>query len=452
VTINILPDVALLEIFDFYVNEAEWMDAWHTLVHVCRRWRSIAFGSPRRLKLQLYCSPTTPVRKTLAVWPPLPIVIRQYGHPTCGMHNIIAALKHNDRVCEIELWRVPSSLLENVLVAMQVPFSALTDLRLASKDEPAPVVPDLFLGGSAPCLRNLSLRSIPFPGLPKLLLSATHLVDLSLRDIPHSGYISPTALVTCLSTLTGLKKLILEFESPQSCPDRESRHLPSPTLSVFPVLTYFKFKGVSEYLEDLVARIDAPLLDSLGTTFFHQLVFDIPHISQFFSRTPNFKALDEARVVFEDRAVQVTLPLPSRISADESLRLGISCKESEWQLSSLAQICTLYFPPLSTVEHFYICEDRYWPPRWQDDTESAQWLELLHPFSTAKNLYLSTEVIPHIARALRQLDGERVTEVLPALRNLFLEGLRENVDILGPFLFARQSVGYPIAVSHWDRE
>jgi hypothetical protein len=283
-------------------------------------------------------------------------------------------------------------------------------------------------------------------------MSATHLVDLSLRDIPHSGYISPTALIICLSTLTGLKKLTLEFESPRSCPDHESRHLPPPTLLVLPALTYFKFKGVSEYLEDLVARIDTPLLNSLVVNFFHQLVFDTPHISQFFSRTPKFKALDEACIIFEDRAVQVTLSLPSRASTDESLKLGISCKESDWQLSSLVQICTLSFPPLSTVEHLYICEDRYWPPRWQDDTECTQWLELLHPFAAVKNLYLSTEVAQHIAPSLRQLVGERVVEVLPALQSVFLEGLQETIDLLGPFLFARQIVGQRIAVSHWDRE
>jgi hypothetical protein len=128
-------------------------------------------------------------------------------------------------------------------------------------------------------------------------MSATHLVDLSLRDVPHFGYISPTALVICLSTLAGLKKPILEFESPRSCPDRDA-------------LTYFKFKGVSECLEDLVARIGAPLLDCLVINLFHQLVFDTPHISQFFSRTPKFKALDKARIIFEDRAVRVTsLPI-----------------------------------------------------------------------------------------------------------------------------------------------
>jgi len=147
-----LPDVVLIKIFEFYMNEAEWIDAWHTLVHICQKWRSIAFGSPHRLNLQLYCSPTTPVRRMLAVWPLLPIIIWQYGHPMCGMHNVIAALKHNYHVCEIELWRIPSSLLEQVLASMQMPFPALTNLRLGMKDEIAPVIPDWFLGGSAPRL------------------------------------------------------------------------------------------------------------------------------------------------------------------------------------------------------------------------------------------------------------------------------------------------------------
>ena len=170
-----LPDVALLEIFDFYVDE-ERIEAWHTLVHVCRKWRNVVFGSPRRLNLRLYCTARTPVRETLDVWPLLPIVIWVYGHETWGVDNIIAALEHNDRICELDLFDIPSSQLEKVLAAMQQPFPALTRLRLQSRDETAPVVPASFLGGSAPRLQTLILDRIPFPGLPKLLLSATHLV------------------------------------------------------------------------------------------------------------------------------------------------------------------------------------------------------------------------------------------------------------------------------------
>ena len=93
VTIDILPDIALLEIFECYVNQAReeedeeeegWLkiQAWHTLVHVCRQWRTVVLGSPRRLDLRLFCTDKTPVKEMLAVWPPLPIVIGQYGPPT----------------------------------------------------------------------------------------------------------------------------------------------------------------------------------------------------------------------------------------------------------------------------------------------------------------------------------------------------------------------------------
>jgi hypothetical protein len=79
VTINTLPDVALLEIFDFFTDEIRG-EEWHTLVHVCQKWRNVAFGSPRRLRLILCCKATTPVKETLDVWPPLPIAVSAESH------------------------------------------------------------------------------------------------------------------------------------------------------------------------------------------------------------------------------------------------------------------------------------------------------------------------------------------------------------------------------------
>jgi hypothetical protein len=76
-------------------------------------------------------------------------------------------------VREIDLQKVSSSHLENLSAAMLVPFPELTVLRLGSYGEV--VLPDSFLGGSASHLEELYLSRIPFPGLPKLLLSATHL-------------------------------------------------------------------------------------------------------------------------------------------------------------------------------------------------------------------------------------------------------------------------------------
>jgi hypothetical protein len=96
VTIDVLPDLALLEVFDFYVD-GEYMDSetWQTLVQVCRKWRNIVFGSPRRLKLRLFCSGTL-WRRKLDVWPPLPIVVRSDGPGS--VDDIVAALEHNDRI------------------------------------------------------------------------------------------------------------------------------------------------------------------------------------------------------------------------------------------------------------------------------------------------------------------------------------------------------------------
>ena len=246
VTIDMLPDLALLEIFHFYVDD-EQIEAWHTLVHMCRNWRIIIFGSPHRLGLRLLCSTRTPVTEMLDVWPPLPIVIMGEDDEKWGVDNILAALEHTDRICELELFLIVSSQMERVLAAMQHPFPALARLELEpSFDETTPVVvPASFLGGSAPSLHELCLNYISFPGLPKLLLSATHLVYLNLWGIPQSGYISPEIMVTSLSVLTRLERLDIEVTSPPSRPDRKIRRPPTRTL--LPVLNKLWFKGASEY-------------------------------------------------------------------------------------------------------------------------------------------------------------------------------------------------------------
>ena len=436
-----LPDVALLEIFDFYVDGygAE-TEGWHTLVHVCRKWRNVVFGSPRRLKLRLACTASTPVRETIDAWPPLPILVTSFKHWTWGVDNIIAALEHNDRICEVIFDDIPSSEMEKLFAAMQQPFPALENLYLCTESE-TDVVPASFLGGSAPQLQKLWLNSIPFPGLPKLLLSATHLVSLHLSFLPPSGYFSPEAIVTGLSALASLKRLDIGFEPPRSRPDRK-RLSPRLTRTLLPALTYFRFKGVSEYLDDLVARIDAPLLGDLDITFFHQLIFDdTPQLTQFISRTPNFGACDDARVQFSDWDVQVS-------AIDKALKLKILCKRSDWQISSLAQVCDSIFIP--AIKHLYI-EDLIFTPSSQDDIETVQWLELLNRLTAVKDLRMSWAFTPRIAPTLQELVGGRVTEVLPALQTLFLEealppGVQKMID---KFVAARELAGHPISVSHW---
>jgi hypothetical protein len=453
---DVLPDDVLLEIFDSYViinkshrsrlGAKSETEAWQSLVHVCQRWRSLVFQSPRHLNLQLYCTPITPARDALDVWPILPLIVAG-NISLSSTKNIIAALRQSNRVCQVFLLGSGWQLIK-VLARVHVPFPELTDLLLFSYGETPPDIPDSFLGGSAPRLQYVELSGIPFPGLPNLLLSATHLVRLRLVDIPRSGYISPETMVALLSVLSSLDFLELEFKSHQSFRDRESRSLPARKNSILPALDEFYFRGVAEYLEVLVTFIDAPQLKFFYIHFFSQIDFDTPRLAQFINRTPKLRKCD-AHVEFYNSYARVELLARSGI-----LDLSISRREPDRQLSSIEQVCNSSLHPLSTAENLYI-EHRYRKLVWKNDAiENILWLELLLPFTAAKNLYLSREFAPGIGVALQELVGDRITEVLPSLQNLFVEELelsgpfQENI---GQFVAARQLSDHPIAVSVWDR-
>ena len=432
------------------------IEAWQTLVHVCRRWRTVVFGSPLRLNLELVCTAKTPARDTLDVWPPLPLVIRSHDHygtdndlTTESVNNIITVLERSNRVCQINLEDVLNSHLEKLLAAVQEPFPKLTHLRLSSFG--GPVIPDSFLGGSAPRLQDIWLNNIPFPSLPKLLLSATYLVDLHLLDIPHSGYISPEVMATALSTLTCLESVALGFQSPQSCPDQGSRRPPPLTRSLLPVLTNIRFRGVSEYLEYLVAIIDAPRLIDLYITFFNHITFNTPQVIQVVNRTPTLKALEKGHVTFGNYAARVELS--SLTTGGGELRVIIPCRQLDWQVSSLEQVCTSSLPPLSALEDLYIHKAPHSWPYLPDNLENALWLELLLPFPAAKNLYLDVEFAARLVPALQELVGVRATEVLPNLQNIFLEELQESGPVqegIRLFVSARQVTSHPVAVFIWE--
>ena len=141
-------------------------------------------------------------------------------------------------------------------------------------------------------------------------------------------------------------------------------------------------------------------------------------------------------------------------TSDGTLKLEIRCTQTDWQLSSLAQVCNSLFPQalIHTVERLYIFDSPR-PRNRQDDIEISQWLELLHPFVTVKDLYIYQEFTSHIALVFQELVGETVTEVLPALRTLFLEDPPTSGPVqeaIERFTAARQLARLPIAVSHWD--
>jgi len=159
----------------------------------------------------------------LDIWPAfLPIVVSESLWASLGhADNIVAALEHNDRVREISLWRFRTPESKRFVAAMQKPFPALERLEIRLFGDPKLVLPDSFLGGSAPRLRSLHLVYIIFPALTKLLLSTSHLVRLDMlgianqQRIPHAGYISPTMNATATESQWAkhLKFRVLSLET-----------------------------------------------------------------------------------------------------------------------------------------------------------------------------------------------------------------------------------------------
>ena len=136
------------------------------------------------------------------------------------------------------------------------------------------------------------------------------------------------------------------------------------------------------------------------------------------------------------------------------LKLDVSCSRLDWQLSSLPQVCDSCLLTFSKVERLDVRKDSDSPPDWQDDIENIQWLEFFHPFTMVKDLYLYNDITSYIAPALQELAAGQVTEVLPALQNLFIVGPLPSgpvQEVIGRFVSARQLSGHPMAIHKLER-
>ena len=142
--------------------------------------------------------------------------------------------------------------------------------------------------------------------------------------------------------------------------------------------------------------------------FSNEIVFNTPRLSQFISLTPTSKAIEKVHIFYLREADSVHFS--SRTSDYGTFNAGTLYTELDWEVTSLEQVCTSSLPPFSVLEELYIYgRSNIWRPNWQDSSiENTLWLELLYQFTAVKDLYLS---------------GDRTTEVLLTLQNIWLEGV-----------------------------
>jgi hypothetical protein len=365
-----------------------------------------------------------------------------------NLDNIKAALECRDRMSFIRIDdTTKTSALEKSIAVMHETCPVLGGCHLISDNKlvSMPVLPATFLGGSAPSLRAFTMSGIPFPTFPSFILSSSQIQNISFRDIPHSGYISPEVMATCLAALPNLGDLSIGFRSPLS---RPLQNIPPPLkCAVLPALTRLSLEGVSEYFEDFIPRINTPQLISLTVTFFMDLIFEMPRLHDFMNRA---KRPNQAIMVFTTRTTKVMFESQDQFRFE----LGIKCERLDWQLSSMTQIFSQQLPLLSQIEHFEIREPHLLPSdydriRWVDDPDMdpLQWLELFRLLVSVQSLYVSERFVHRVVAALKELTEEMAIQVLPALGSISLEALRAPgpvQDALKPFVTARQQTGHPV--------
>jgi hypothetical protein len=464
-TIDTLPDNVLLDIFDlsrvsgpdFELDleldlelDRNLVWNWHTLVHVCRRWRQVVFASPIRLDLHLLCTYGTPVRTHLGCWPAFPIIIDYDDEQSLIQDSdfeddVIAALEHPSRVRHIKLTFTNPSFWGRLAPLMQKPFSKLTLFSINSAGRNVPILPSGFLGGSIPCLQEIRFHGMPTLALPTLLCSASNVVDLALFDLessPTNGHISLAALVTGLAMLPRLDHLFIGFV-PWSLHDWSLPVPPRAARVVLPALTSLDFEGETTLLEDFVSQIDAPMLTSIEITYIDIPASPIPELYGFLKRSDSIKSslLRNSMIYFDGGdTIGVFFGPGAHPKEVPSITIHIKfCEGIHDQVSLMVQVLSQISAMLSNVVRLVIRAERL------EDLDSICWLHLLYPFTAVKILRVSKEFAKMLAHALKDMPAETATQMLPAL-DFLLEGehMTYEVDRKGPGCSLRPIIIAPV--------
>jgi len=443
---------SLLNIFHHYrlqdVDSWNLRLAWCKLAHVCRKWRYLIYDSSSLLDMYLLLKNGSPTLGSLAHLPPLPLVIDYCNMTTIWVRqdklSILTGLQQRARVRRIFL-QIPSPHLNICLEAMGDLYPVLEDLSLISttEEETSLVLPSTF---SARNLRNLVLQGVGFPTEMPLFTYLTTLVTLTLTRIPARYYFHPGHLVTQLQGLLHLEELSIGFAVPIPLPSTEGELLPAPMPQVtLPTLKRLMFRGVAVYLENLVAQINAPLLEQLTVTLFFELAFTLVALTQFIHITGGLRFLS-AKVLFKREGVSIVVNNGESSLGSGGLTIDVNCEHLDWQIDAVTQCCRALEQVLPAVEELTLDLDEDGTPSdWGDSLDSMLWRGLLLPFSGVKRLQIGPSLTFEISDALTSDAAEFDLNLLPELQKLEIQFKVDDANrAFSTFIETREHEGRPV--------
>ncbi|KAH8995382.1 hypothetical protein EDB92DRAFT_199655 [Lactarius akahatsu] len=462
-----LPENVLLDIFDAYRQDIElrpayedvWnsRDGWFKLAHVCRSWRQVVLSSPSRLHLHLLF---TPHRSSMAIMlnslPPLPILIDYCVASWTEKDDIfaLAAIRHHSRVRGIALRR-PYKDMAKFLGALSCPFPGLESLEICPPNKTYSrchdhelILPATFLSGSAPCLRQLTLREVVPECLSPLLSSATGLSELTLTLRVAYTALPGASLIANLQRLSNLRRLELSLDY---WPNTRYPEPPEPPASagdavLLSKLTHLIFTGHILYLQPLVVGLAAPSLQHLDATLCGQShCFPIPHLCKFICDTEcQFTVV---RLTLRYSKLTFCAGAGSQSIDDQPFKITIPKRVP------LEQLGQELSRPLSTVEELVITwETEPWIT--EGFNQADQWSGFCCYVPQVKTVRISAKVALDVAHSFLPDDREPALDFLPALERVEvfsvagMDHLHKPIcDAFEPLIVARQRVGRSIRLS-----
>jgi hypothetical protein len=205
-----------------------------------------------------------------------------------------------------------------------------------------------------------------------------------------------------------------------------------------PALKRLLFRGVGVYLENLVAQIEAPLLQRLTIALFFELTYNLEKLSQLVQTAEGLRCLP-ARVFFNSVGVSV---VTSNGESQESrgLTLNVGCEPLDWQIDSATQVCGV-LGPTSVEELTLDLDGDGMPSNWENSLDSTLWHRLLRPFSGVKKLCIGSALTSELSEALKADAGGLVLSLLPGLQDLEVQF--DIDDAFFTFIKSRDRPGHP---------
>jgi hypothetical protein len=166
-----------------------------------------------------------------------------------------------------------------------------------------------------------------------------------------------------------------------------------PQFDLFQLVAHFEHwslrtKTISEYLEVLAIQFDTPPLDEFRFSLFHQ-----PKLEFY----PFYPCLEASIFCFSSCSMSPHL-------------WHIKCNRFDWQVASVAQICSQILPSLSSMESLIIKLYRLPPP--SNDMDSIPWLQIFHSFPSIWSLSIHVKKEPFycccITRAHRRISHRSI--------------------------------------------